>query len=604
MGYTMNATDVQGLASAVGADTKRRGKELFFKYCPYCGGGLVHDKETFSVNVETGAFKCFRATCGKQGHFVELARDFNYPLDFGTDEPKQYKPLPQIKPPVREPALKYLMSRGISAEVGRRYGVTTAANNDKLLLFLFRNESGVLTFIKYRKTDFDRTRDKNKEWSEKDTQPILYGMSECTDFKRLIVTEGQLDSLSVATAGFNNAVSVPTGATGFTWVKPCYDWVNKFEEIVIFGDCEKDCITLVDGFKKYFGNKKIRVVRREDYLGEKDANDILRKYGTGAIKTCIDKAEEIKPDNVLRLSDVESVDLEAQEHIKTGIYGIDKTIGGLYMGAVTLLTGRRGEGKSTLASQIIANALDQCDVQGDPYSVFIYSGELPNYHFKRWLDLQIAGNKHIITSRNEYQDEVYSLSDDTVSKINAWYRDRAYIYDSAIIERQDGDTEENVLLDTIEKVIQRYNTKLILIDNLMTALECDPKNDLYREQSKFVGRVKGLAMKYNVAILLIAHPRKESANAKGLTNDSVSGSADITNRVDIVMSYVKNGDNEPQGGKISVTKNRLTGNTAHDIDVMYGQKSKRICSNNTERDKEFSCFVEVTKQDLEEGILF
>ena len=160
------------------------------------------------------------------------------------------------------------------------------------------------------------------------------------------------------------------------------------------------------------------------------------------------------------------------------------------------------------------------------------------------------------------------------------------------------------MLDTVEKVIQRYNTKLILIDNLMTALECDPKNDLYREQSKFVGRVKGLAMKYNVAILLIAHPRKESANAKGLTNDSVSGSADITNRVDIVMSYVKNGDNEPQGGKISVTKNRLTGNTAHELPVLYGQKSKRICSNNTERDKEFSCFVELTKEEITDGILF
>ena len=47
------------------------------------------------------------------------------------------------------------------------------------------------------------------------------------------------------------------------------------------------------------------------------------------------------------------------ERIKTGIYDIDKTIGGMYLGQLILITGKRGEGKSTLASQIFANAIDQ-----------------------------------------------------------------------------------------------------------------------------------------------------------------------------------------------------------------------------------------------------
>ena len=53
--------------------------------------------------------------------------------------------------------------------------------------------------------------DKNKEWSEAETMPILFGIKQCKDFDRLIITEGQIDSLSVAECGFNNAVSVPTG---------------------------------------------------------------------------------------------------------------------------------------------------------------------------------------------------------------------------------------------------------------------------------------------------------------------------------------------------------------------------------------------------------
>ena len=48
MGYTMRDDDVVGLAVALNAETHRTGRELYFKYCPYCGGG-GHDKNTFSV---------------------------------------------------------------------------------------------------------------------------------------------------------------------------------------------------------------------------------------------------------------------------------------------------------------------------------------------------------------------------------------------------------------------------------------------------------------------------------------------------------------------------------------------------------------------------
>lgn len=115
------------------------------------------------------------------------------------------------------------------------------------------------------------------------------------------------------------------------------------------------------------------------------------------------------------------------EHIKTGIYDVDKAIGGMYLGQVILITGKRGEGKSTLASQIFANAIDQ------GYSVFAYSGELPDYHFKNWIDLQIAGSQNIEMSKNEYGEYDYWLSDKTVERINEWYAEKAYIFDNNVI---------------------------------------------------------------------------------------------------------------------------------------------------------------------------
>lgn len=83
MSYIFKSEDAFGLARAIGIETHEHGDELFFKFCPKCKGGDHHDKDTFSINLKTGLFKCFRAGCDYRGHFVELARDFDYDLGFG-----------------------------------------------------------------------------------------------------------------------------------------------------------------------------------------------------------------------------------------------------------------------------------------------------------------------------------------------------------------------------------------------------------------------------------------------------------------------------------------------------------------------------------------
>lgn len=73
---------------------------------------------------------------------------------------------------------------------------------------------------------------------------------------RLIITEGQIDSLSVADCQIENTVSVPTGQGGRTWVQHCYDFVNGFDEIIVFGDHENGHVTLVDQITASFPAKK------------------------------------------------------------------------------------------------------------------------------------------------------------------------------------------------------------------------------------------------------------------------------------------------------------------------------------------------------------
>lgn len=111
MSYKLQTNDIYGFANSIGAETHRKGDELFFKFCPYCGGD-GHDKDTFSINLNSGAFKCFRSSCDKSGHFVQLARDFGYKLEFEDDRPKRYRKLPQTAIEVRDNAVAYMKVEG------------------------------------------------------------------------------------------------------------------------------------------------------------------------------------------------------------------------------------------------------------------------------------------------------------------------------------------------------------------------------------------------------------------------------------------------------------------------------------------------------------
>ena len=575
MNYTMRRNDAYGFADSGGYVTREKGDELEFKYCPYCEGGHSRDQWTFSLNLVSGAFKCLRGSCNKQGHFVELCRDFKYPLL--REAPPVYRQLPQRPPPEsRDAAVEYLKGRGISERITRKYHVTVTNDDDKILAFPFYDPNGKLMFVKYRRTDFDKKKHKNKEWSEKGTMPILFGMDKCEDFERLVITEGQIDSLSVAEAGIKNAVSVPTGQAGMTWFRPCKDWMLEFKEIVVFGDCENGHVTLLDNLKKKLPpSTTIKVVQVEDYHGLKDANDILRELGADAVRYCVEHAAVERPSIVKQLSDVKTVDLNKIDKIQTGIRELDSVIRGMAMGQLVVLTGKRGEGKSTFMSQIVAEALEQ------NRTVMVYSGELADFHFKRWLDYQLAGDSCIKEVENEYGSKDYTLDEDLVDSINKWYHDRAYIYDNNFYS-VNPEVEYETLAQTVRNAVDKYSVDLVCIDNLMTAMETvTEQNNLNLAQSNFVGELKNIATQYGIVIILVAHPKKGGVNDAQDDNDLVAGSSDITNKADIVLKYSRYDDENGEADSIiKVTKNRLVGTlrvkTDEAIRVRYSEKSKRI----------------------------
>lgn len=583
--YEFKPSDAYDFARHVGILCKERGDELFFKTCPYCKPRATRGNvNTFSINLKTGQHKCLRASCGVSGNMITLARDFDFSLGTEIDEyyapKKKYRELPQPKEPVipKPEALQYLEIRGISEEVAKRYEITVQTKNPNILVFPFYDEVGKLKFVKYRKTDFDKTKDANKEWCESKTKPILFGMKQCdTSFKRLVIVEGQMDCLAVATAGINNVVSVPTGAKGFTWVPYCWNWLCKWEEIIVFGDYEKGSISLLDELSKRL-KTKIKHVREEDYLDCKDANEILLKYGKEQVIKCVENAIPIPVENVIDLADVKDVDPYSLEKIPTRIQEVDKLLcGGLIFGCVNLITGKSGKGKSTLASQILGNAID-CG-----YNVFAYSGELPNFLFKSAIDFQSAGPQNVIEeNRGEYVRRYVRKS--AKEEIEEWYRGKCMLYDRTMVNDEDTD-----LLKTIEQMIISQNVRVVLIDNLMTMIsQTNVKGSKLDSQSNISHKLEDMARFYNVCIILVAHKRKDSGIDDEDMDDSIRGDSDIVNSAGVIIHYNVNKDEVDMDEFpriIAVTKNRVFGRTNYNgWKVKFDEKSKRIYGNNDDPD--------------------
>lgn len=582
--YKFEADDAVRFASEQGIKAIRRGNELRLIRCPYCKN-KTDDRNTFAISLETGQFNCLRATCGAHGNMITLARDFGFSLGADADEyfnpRKRYRDLRKYpRPKTREPAVEFLEGRGISREVAERYAITSQKDHDNIIAFPFFDENGDMQFVKYRKADFDKDRDKNKEWCEANCRPILFGMDQCDpEAGPLVLTEGQIDSLSVAEAGIPNAVSVPTGAKGFTWVPYCWEFLRKFEELIVFGDYEGGKITLLDEMAKRFG-ETVKHVRPDDYRDCKDANDLLRKYGKRAVIDAVEQAEPIKNKLILDASEIDWK-RPVDEVIDTGIKQLNKLIGGFPLGRLVVVTGGTGKGKSTLATQFVVAAAEQ------GYRSFIYSGELASWEVERSLARQIAGPACIRKIETPLGFCDYEVGTRYEEAVRGWQKNKLYLYDNAAANLD----ENSELIGTVENAIRQYGCRVILLDNLMSAMVDNMQQDLYRQQTRFVNRLHLIASTMDVLIILVAHLRKNGDKDDG-GNDEIAGSSNITNLADVTLKYSdpkprtrkENGknveyiDRERDGDRVlRVMKNRIAGELGTgSIKLWYDRASTRI----------------------------
>lgn len=593
MRYVFKPDDAKEFARQMGIQTRSTGNELTFKYCPYCKGQSHKDSKrdpwTFAISLKTGAFNCKRSGCMQTGNMLRLSQDFDFHLsdEFSRYHQRkaQYRVLPQPKKKVEtdEKAVTWLATRGISKQTADDYSVTIHAKNPDVIVFPVFDENGTLVNIKYRNTKFVKGETAgSKEWFEKNCKPYIYGCQvydESSD--TFVITEGQMDALALHEAGVKNAFAVLGGKSSFTWFPASYDFLQRFNTCIVFGDLEGEEITLLKDLRERL-DCEIKHIRISDYGGCKDANEILLKYGAEYLKKCVENAVGLPVKHLVDIADVETVDVFKLQKLETGLRDVDRLLyGGIPFGGICLIGGKAGEGKSTLASQILVHAISQ------GYICFAYSGELPNSLFKAWMYFQVAGPHHVSRYENKWGEANYTLSDANRAAIDNWMRGRLKIYDYASVS-----DENEGLLKTADEAIKRYGVKVLLFDNLMTAVdEKIAGHGKFEKQSNFMRELAALAVRRNVLILLVAHKRKNNFQDNDNENDDYMGSSDIVNLATLSITYGrgrKDDELEDTQRLLRITKNRLFGRLNLKGWVLdYDERCKRIVSCEEEIDREY-----------------
>jgi twinkle protein len=343
----------------------------------------------------------------------------------------------------------------------------------------------------------------------------------------------------------------------------CWEWLNNFKKIILFGDSDEPGKEMVKKLILKLQEHNIYTVENK----YKDSNELLYHEGKESVLKAVEEAKQVPVYGLIDLSQVKPLDVSKIERVKSNIGWIDTAIGGFLMGDLSVWTGKRGQGKSTLLGQLLIETIEQ------NYKVCAYSGELRTDRFQYWINLQAAGKSNI----SKYYDSVRSkdvnyVESSIVEKIKNWYAGKFYLYDNSISKQ----TEESSILNIFKYAVNRYDCKVFLVDNLMTAnFEFANEKDYYRAQSNFVGKLKDFANKYNIHIHLVAHPRKTNGN---LENDDIAGSGDITNRADNVFSLDRVIDKNECNCDVvfNVLKNRSEGVQNEYVGLNYCNISRRL----------------------------
>ena len=478
--------------------------------CPKCSHQRRKGSDPcLSVNVDEGVWNCHH--CGWKGTLKMKKDNNNTPTPIVKPEPP--------KTDIPDNVYQWFEDRGISravvddAEIGY---------DNRWIQFPFIKDGEVVN-IKSRTADKKFRQSKNAE-------KCFYRFDHMKGRETIIITEGEMDALSLVQAGLTNVVSVPDGATApgsnpsdrkFSYLISAEEHLMNAEKVILCTDSDGAGTHLRDELSRRIGREKCcRVNYPEDC---KDMNDVLSKYGEDRILEIVSEAYPYPIDGVVLIEDVEddAIDLlNTPEHkgLSTGWVDVDDNYR-VSPSEVTVVTGVPNMGKSEWMDALMINMIHQYG-----WNFGIFSAE--NFPVKHHL-LKLIGK---FSNKPFWGDD--KMSEETARSSMKILNDHI-----KFIGTQESSVTIESILEQARLLNYRYGLNGLIIDpwNTVEHKFGDGENET-NYVSRVLSQLNTFAKVNELHIWVVAHPRKmeNDSNRKPVvpTPYDISGSANWFNKCD------------------------------------------------------------------------
>lgn len=563
--------------------TRRSGNEKTL--CPQCSSGRKNKNDRcLSVNVTTGEYNCHN--CGWKGN----VRTFERKREQKSYEKPGKDYLQAIA--LKERTLAYFRDkRGISEATLNHFMIfsreefmpQTSAKENCICFPYFRD--GELVNIKFR--------DARKNFKMvAGAELIFYNLPSISERKKAIITEGEIDCLSLYECGFSKEgidplgeyaiLSVPNGASKgnqrLDYLDNCADWFLGLEEVIIATDGDEAGKMLRDELVRRLGVERCRIVNYPEQSivntnGQitrpcKDLNEVLLFFGAERVVDCVLSSAAIPVEGIYFVEDIfaamydnfkRGIQLAPTTHFKQ----LDEHFR-WKKGDINLFTGYGNHGKTTFAIQLM---LTKSLYDGWKWGIFSPENYPANDFFDDMVEMYNGKGLGYMTDE-EYVQACEFLNDHFF-----------YVYPE----------DSHDILSIHDKF--RY----LILKKGLDGVMIDPYNQLdhlikpYMREDQLLSEnfkdIKRFALLNNVSYNIVAHPKnpkyEENKQLPVVDMYDLAGGAMWGNKMDNILSYYRPRFHEDKNSTevqihIQKVKRKRTGGKLGSVDMQFIWGKKRF----------------------------
>lgn len=398
----------------------------------------------------------------------------------------------------------------------------------------------------------------------------LYGSQLWASGKKIVITEGEIDCLTVSQLQGNKwpVVSIPNGAQAAKKaIESNLEYLENFEEVILMFDMDdpgrkasEECAKILPAGKAYIAN-----------LPCKDPNECLSEGKGSEVLQAVWNAKPYRPDGIVSGTDLYEKCVTDIDDLKDSVeypwVALQNKTKGARHGELYVFTSGSGMGKSTILRELEyyfgVHRGELCGIVALEESTRKTGMELMSIHLNKRLILDPEGTD---------EDERSRAFAETIGNGNF------FLYDHF------GSLDSGNLLSKLRYMIVSLGCKRIFLDHIsivVSGMDTDEDGGERKAIDKLMTNLRSLVEETGATMFVVSHlkrpEKKGHEEGAQVSLSQLRGSGAIAQLSDMVIGLERNqqGDN-PNVLTLRVLKNRFCGDTGISGYLEYDPETGRL----------------------------